>query len=66
MIRQEINSLILKFSILDSKLNINTSQPITLYHKNSKITNPDDLENYINSLLILRWGEREFKIRIIE
>jgi exodeoxyribonuclease VII large subunit len=66
MIRQEIHSLILKFSILESKLNVNTNQPITLFHKNTKITKPDDLENYVNSILKLRWGEREFKIRIIE
>jgi len=64
-IRQEIHSLILKFSILESKLNINTTQPITLFHKNTKIVNSNDLENYINSILKLKWGEREFKIRII-
>lgn len=65
-IRQEINSHILKLSILESKLNINLiNQPITLYHKNIKITKPDDLENYISSLLKLRWGEKEFKIKII-
>lgn len=65
-IRQEIHSLILKFSILDSKLNINTTHPINLFYKNTKITEPDDLENYINSILKLRWGEREFKIKIIK
>ena len=65
-IRQEIHSLILKFSILESKLNINTTQPITLFHKNTKIVNSNDLENYINSILKLTWGEKEFKIRIIE
>jgi exodeoxyribonuclease VII large subunit len=65
MIRQEINSLLLKFSILESKIDINTSQSITLYRKNTKITKSDDLEKYINSLLKLRWGEREFKIKII-
>jgi exodeoxyribonuclease VII large subunit len=65
-IRQEINSHILKLSILESKLNINLiNQPITLYHKNTKITKPDDLENYINLLLKLRWGEKEFKIKIM-
>lgn len=65
MIRQEINSLLLKFSILESKIDINTSESITLHRKNIKITKSDDLENYINSILKLRWGEREFKIKII-
>ena len=67
ILRQEIHSLILKFSILESKLDINTklNQPMSFYHKNTKITNPDDLENYVNSFLKLRWGEKEFKIKII-
>lgn len=61
-IRHEINSLILKFSILESKLVMNKS--ICIYHKNTKINKPDDLEKYINSVLKLRWGEKEFNIKI--
>jgi exodeoxyribonuclease VII large subunit len=66
IIRQDINSLILKFSILESKLNINNNDSITIYHENTKITKSDDLENYISSILKLRWGEKQFNIKIIE
>jgi len=66
MIRQEVGSLLIKLSVLESKVTLNTTQTINLFYKNTKITNPDDLEQYINSILKLRWGDREFKVKIIE
>lgn len=66
VIRRDINSFILKLSILESKININTTQSITLYHKNTKIKNPNDIEQYINNQLKLRWGDKEYNITINE
>ena len=66
VIRRDINSFILKLSILESKININTTQSITLYHKNTKIKNPNDIEQYINNQLKLRWGDKKYNITINE
>jgi hypothetical protein len=69
IISHEINSLIAKLSVLTSKLNINetnNNKLISLYNQNIKINDQDELDNHVNSILKLKWGNREFKIMIIK
>ena len=64
-LRQDIGELIVKLSILDSKVTLNENETISLYNKNNKINNSDDLNDYIGSILKLRWGNKEYKIKLL-
>lgn len=63
VLEKDINNLLIKLSILESKLTTNYSS-IVLLDKNQQIEK-DNLDNYINKIIQLRWGEREYKIKII-
>lgn len=60
-IQQRLN----KISHLESQLIINESKTISLYQNNILIESPEDLEKFINQTLKLRWGQKEFKIKLI-
>ncbi len=62
-IKDNINENYLKLKIMDNKLSISPS--ITLFHKKEQITNNEDLEQYLDKTIKLRWGDREYKIKII-
>lgn len=61
-IRNDISSMINKLNKLENKLDIEDN--ISLYYNNNKITK-DDIIKYKNKILLLRWGEKEYKMKLI-
>jgi exodeoxyribonuclease VII large subunit len=65
LIRNDINDLLFQLSFLESKIQIDYNKNIILYsNSNIKISSNDELENYIGQIIKLRWGNKEFKIKI--
>jgi exodeoxyribonuclease VII large subunit len=64
LMRNEINDLILKYSILESKILVDSSQSISLYNNNIKLNTPEELELLEDSIIKLKWNNKEFKIKI--
>ena len=60
-IQQRLNRL----SQLESQLIINENKTISLYQNNILIESPEELEKFLNQSLKLRWGQKEFKIKLI-
>ena len=58
-----IKQVTIKLSVLKSKL-LFENNTISLYHNNDKIQNNEELDLYINKIIKLRWGEKEYKIQI--
>jgi exodeoxyribonuclease VII large subunit len=66
LIRNDINNLLVKLSVLESRIQIDNNKNITLYSKsNNKILSNEELEDYIDQFVKLRWADKEFKIKII-
>lgn len=67
LIRSDISNLMVKLSILESKVQIDSNKNISLFTKsNDKIGNNEDLENYIGQYIKLRWTDKEYKIKLVE
>ncbi len=66
LIRQDIGNMMVKLSILESKITINSTNTISLIDANTIIKSPEQLDDYIGSTLKLRWGEKEYKIKILK
>lgn len=67
LIRSDISNLMVKLSILESKVQIDSNKNISLFTKsNDKIGNNEDLENYIGQYIKLRWADKEYKIKLVE
>ena len=65
LLRNDIGELMIKLSILESKIQIDNNKNITLYSKsNKKISTNEELEDYIGQIIKLRWADKEFKIKI--
>lgn len=68
-IRQDINNLMVKLSVMESKINMSeTKTDITLYYKNIKIEQPEDFDQLLKnkSIIKLKWGNKEYKFKFIE
>jgi exodeoxyribonuclease VII large subunit len=66
LIKSDINDLLVKLSILESRLQIDNNKNITLYSKfNKKISSNEELEDYIGQIIKLRWVDKEYKIKIV-
>jgi exodeoxyribonuclease VII large subunit len=67
LIRNDIGNLMVKLSVLESKVQINLGKDIGLYTKtNAKIEDNEEIENFIGHIIKLRWADKEFKIKLIE
>jgi len=67
LIRNDIGNLMLKLSILESKVQMDLNKNIILFTKsNDKIASNEDLESFIGHIIKLRWADKEYKIKIIE
>ena len=70
VIKSDISNLIFKYSLLETKINIdsqkiiNKSNQITLLKKNKPI-DCEDLDNYIGHTIKLVCGDKKYKIKII-
>lgn len=65
LIRNDTNDLLLKLSILESRIQLDNNKNITLYSKsNKKISSNEELEDYIGQIIKLRWADKEYKIKI--
>lgn len=63
IIKDMINNLTLKLSVLETKLSVDsTGGSIVLYDNNKKITDSNDLDNYINNKLTLKWNDKVYTI----
>jgi exodeoxyribonuclease VII large subunit len=70
VIRSDIGDLVLKYSLLETKVNIDSnisknSKQITLFNKNKPIECDEELQNYIGHTIKLFWGDKKYKIKII-
>ncbi len=65
-IRSDIGNLMIKLSVLESKVQVDSNKNISLYKSNNKILNSEELEKHIGQTIKLRWGDREFKVKLIE
>lgn len=65
VIRQDISDLMLKYSLLESKVIIEKTNQIKLYNKNNPIEKQECLDNYIGQIIKLKWGEKEYKIKVL-
>ncbi len=74
-----INKQIIDLAVLDSQMtmkienqqekkvhNIENPENIVLYNKNIRITDAEDLNDLIGSKIRLKWGDKEFKIKIVK
>ena len=53
LIRNDTNDLLLKLSILESRIQLNNNKNITLYSKsNKKISSNEELEDYIGQIYL--------------
>ncbi len=67
LIRNDIGNLMVKLSILESKVHIDLNKNISLHTKsNEKIGSSEDLENYIGHYIKLRWADKEYKIKLVD
>jgi exodeoxyribonuclease VII large subunit len=62
-IKEMINADILRLKIMDSKLEPEVTS-ITLYDNMNKINTPEDLEELRGNKIKLRWGDKEYTIKI--
>jgi exodeoxyribonuclease VII large subunit len=67
LIRSDIGNLMIKLSILESKVQVDSNKNISLYELKSenKILNSEELANLAGHILKLRWGDKEFKIKLV-
>lgn len=65
VIRQDISNLMLKYSLLESKVMVEKTNQIKLYNKNNPIEDQEHLNNYIGQIIKLKWGEKEYKIKVL-
>lgn len=68
-IRQDINNLLVKFSILESKIKFNQNPNIVLVRNktNEIIKSSEDLDCLVkNEIIKLRWGNSEYRLRFLE
>lgn len=65
VLRNDISNLMVKYSLLESKVIINNSNQIQLYDKSQQIINTTQLEKYQGQTIKMIWGEKEYKIKII-
>jgi exodeoxyribonuclease VII large subunit len=68
LIRSDIGNLMIKLSILESKVQVDLNKNISLYELESdnKILNSEELAKLVTQTLKLRWGDQEFKIKLIQ
>ena len=75
VIKSDIGNLMLKYSLLENKLDdkLNAKSEtklelnqITLFSKNIKIETNEQLDNYIGHTIKLLWGGKKYKIKIME
>jgi exodeoxyribonuclease VII large subunit len=64
-LRQDITSLIIKYSQLESKVTINDFNQIKLYDKTNQIICKEKIDNFRGQTIKLIWGENQYKIKII-
>ena len=64
-IRQDIGNLMLKYSLLESKVIVEKINQIKLYNKNNLIEDQEHLDNYIGQIIKLKWGDKEYKIKVL-
>lgn len=57
-----LNNRLLQLKVMESQLNTKP-QDITLFRRNIKINNPDELS--MNMVLLLKWGDKEFNVKIL-
>ena len=57
-----LNNRLLQLKVMESQLNTKP-QDITLYKRNIKIQNPEELS--MNMVLLLKWGDKEFNVKIL-
>lgn len=62
-IKEMINADILRLKIMDSKLEPEVTS-ITLYNNMNKINTPEDLDELKGNKIKLRWGDKEYNIKI--
>ena len=58
-----INSELVMLSRLESKLDFKNND-ITLYDNNNKISNPEELNKFLNKTITLKWNNSIFKIHL--
>ncbi len=66
LIRQDIGNMMVKLSILESKVTVSSTNTISILDANAIIKSPEQLDDYIGSILKLRWGDREYRIKIMK
>jgi exodeoxyribonuclease VII large subunit len=65
-LRQDIGNLMIKYTQLESQVIIKNQNQIKLFNRKKEITNSDELDKLIGQTVKIIWGEKEFKIKIIE
>jgi len=61
----QLNQLVIKLTILDTKINIHSNPFIELFNLDSKIYNTETLDILIGKKIKLKWGNHEYKIKLI-
>ena len=56
----------IKYTQLESQVIIKNQNQIKLFNRKKEITNSDELDKLIGQTVKIIWGEKEFKIKIIE
>ncbi len=65
-LRQDIGNLMYKYTQLESQVIIQNPNQIKLFNKKKPISNSDELDRLIGQTIKIIWGEKEYKVKIIE
>ena len=65
-LRQDIGNLMIKYTQLEAQVQIKNPNEIKLYNKKNQIGNTDDLDKLIGQAIKIIWGEKEYKVKLLE
>lgn len=64
-LRQDIGNLMIKYTQLESQVQIKNPNQIKLYNKKNQIVDTDELDLLIGQTVKIIWGEKEYKVKLL-
>lgn len=65
-LRLDISNLMMKYTRLESQVQIKNSKEIKLFNKKNQILDTDELDLLIGQTIKVIWGEKEYKVKLLE
>jgi len=65
-LRQDISNLMIKYTQLESQVIIKNPKEIKLFNKKTEVTETTQLDKLIGQTIKIIWGEKEYKVKLLE